>query len=201
MSSEQTAKRQPSLLDASCDNFVHDLAELSPTDATAWGIDGYEGELQDFSPEYFTAIADRTREMVADLDALDDTTDESDDEDDFDDVDYVTAAVLRDRLCLDLDLHHHSEDVRCLNNIVSPVQTIRDSFALMPKVTEEDFDNIASRMSRIPDALAGYRHKDWDVRAALNNITNRTYYSSATSAGQIRLGEPRNLVVSASYSF
>ena len=43
MSSEQTAKRQPSLLDASCDNFVHDLAELSPTDATAWGIDGYEG--------------------------------------------------------------------------------------------------------------------------------------------------------------
>ena len=51
------------------------------------------------------------------------------------------------------------------------------------------------------DALAGYRHKDWDVRAALNNITDRTYYSSATSAGQIRLGEPRNLVVSASYSF
>jgi iron complex outermembrane receptor protein len=51
------------------------------------------------------------------------------------------------------------------------------------------------------DALAGYRHKDWDVRAALNNITDRTYYSSATSAGQIQLGEPRNLVVSASYSF
>lgn len=51
------------------------------------------------------------------------------------------------------------------------------------------------------DALAGYRHKDWDIRAALNNITDRTYYSSATSAGQIRLGEPRNLVVSASYSF
>ncbi|MDN6237187.1 MAG: DUF885 domain-containing protein, partial [Corynebacterium flavescens] len=50
MSSEQNAKRQPSLLDASCDNFVHDLAELSPTEATAWGIPGYEGELQDFSP-------------------------------------------------------------------------------------------------------------------------------------------------------
>ena len=136
MSSEQTAKRQPSLLDASCDNFVHDLAELSPTDATAWGIDGYEGELQDFSPEYFTDIADRTREMVADLDALDDTTDESDDEDDFDDVDYVTAAVLRDRLCLELDLHHHSEDVRCLNNIASPVQTIRDTLLLMPQDAE-----------------------------------------------------------------
>lgn len=157
MSSEQTAKRQPSLLDASCDNFVHDLAELSPTDATAWGIDGFEGELQDFSPDYFEAVADRTRDMVADLDALDDTTDESDDEDDFDDVDYVTAAVLRDRLCLDLDLHHHGEDIRSLNNIASPVQTIRDSLLLMPQETQEDREAIRSRLSKVKGSLDGYR--------------------------------------------
>ena len=133
MSSEPNQSRHPSLLDAACDNFVHDLAELSPTEATAWGIPGFEGELQDFSPEYYAAIADRTRDMVADVDALDDTTDESDDEDDFDDVDYVTAAVLRDRLCLELDLHHHGEDMRNLNNIASPVQTIRDTLLLMPQ--------------------------------------------------------------------
>ncbi|MEE4886285.1 TonB-dependent siderophore receptor [Pseudomonas alliivorans] len=51
------------------------------------------------------------------------------------------------------------------------------------------------------DALAGWRQKDWDVRAALNNLTDRTYYSSATSAGQIRVGDPRNLVVTGTYSF
>lgn len=51
------------------------------------------------------------------------------------------------------------------------------------------------------DALAGFRQKDWDLRAALNNLTDRTYYSSATSAGQIRVGEPRNLVVTGTYSF
>ncbi|WP_070886489.1 TonB-dependent receptor [Pseudomonas argentinensis] len=51
------------------------------------------------------------------------------------------------------------------------------------------------------DALAGLRQKDWDLRAALNNLTDRTYHSSATSAGQIRVGEPRNLVVTATYSF
>ncbi|APT85878.1 DUF885 domain-containing protein [Corynebacterium flavescens] len=157
MSSEQNAKRQPSLLDASCDNFVHDLAELSPTEATAWGIPGYEGELQDFSPAYFEEVADRTREMMADLDALDDTTDESDDEDDFDDVDYVTAAVLRDRLCLELDLHHHGEDIRSLNNISSPVQTIRDSLLLMPQETDEDHEAIRSRLSKVGTALHGYR--------------------------------------------
>ncbi|WP_085639426.1 MULTISPECIES: TonB-dependent siderophore receptor [unclassified Pseudomonas] len=51
------------------------------------------------------------------------------------------------------------------------------------------------------DALAGYRHKDWDVRAALNNITDREYYSSATSAFQIQPGAPRSLVVTGTYSF
>ncbi|MDN6225762.1 DUF885 domain-containing protein [Corynebacterium flavescens] len=157
MSSEQNAKRRPSLLDASCDNFVHDLAELSPTEATAWGIPGYEGELQDFSPAYFEEVADRTREMMADLDALDDTTDESDDEDDFDDVDYVTAAVLRDRLGLELDLHHHGDDIRSLNNLASPVQTIRDSLLLMPQETDEDHEAIRSRLSKVGTALHGYR--------------------------------------------
>ena len=157
MSSEPNQSRHPSLLDAACDNFVHDLAELSPTEATAWGIPGFEGELQDFSPEYYAAIADRTRDMVADVDALDDTTDESDDEDDFDDVDYVTAAVLRDRLCLELDLHHHGEDMRSLNNIASPVQTIRDTLLLMPQDTPEQLDAIRSRLSKVGGALSGYK--------------------------------------------
>lgn len=145
------------MLDASCDNFLADLAKLTPTNATEWGIEGYEGELQDFSPEYFTAVADRTRDMVADLDALDDSTDESDDDDDFDDVDYVTAEVLRDRLCLELDLHHHGEDIRSLNNIASPVQTIRDTLLLMPHETAEQKDAIRSRLSKVEASLQGYR--------------------------------------------
>ena len=127
------------------------------TDATAWGIPGFDGELEDFSPSYYESVADRTREMLADLDALDDTTDESDDEDDFDEVDYVTAAVLRDRLCLDLDLHHAGEDIRCLNNIASPVQTIRDTLMLMPRDTPEQLDVLRSRLSKVPASLSGYK--------------------------------------------
>ncbi|WP_217902010.1 hypothetical protein [Pseudomonas mandelii] len=45
------------------------------------------------------------------------------------------------------------------------------------------------------------RQKDWDLRAALNNISDKTYYSSATSAAQIQPGEPRSLVVTGTYSF
>lgn len=152
-----TAAREPSLLDATCEDFVYDLADITPTLATQIGIDGHDGELQDFSPAYWDRLADRIRDLVADVDALNDSTDQSDDEDDFDDVDNLTAALLRDRMTAQLEFHHRGELLRLLNSIESPVQTIRDSFALMPKVTEEDFDTIASRMSRIPSALAGYR--------------------------------------------
>ncbi|MCP1388124.1 DUF885 domain-containing protein [Corynebacterium sp. TA-R-1] len=156
MTSSSAIVREPSLLDATCEDFVYDLASISPTTGTEIGIDGFDGELQDFSPEYWDALAERIRDLIADVDALNDSTDESDDEDDFDDVDSLTATLLRDRMALQLEMHHRGEFLRSLNIIASPVQTIRDSFALMPKVTDEDFDNIASRMSKIPAALRGY---------------------------------------------
>jgi iron complex outermembrane receptor protein len=49
--------------------------------------------------------------------------------------------------------------------------------------------------------LAGFRQKEWDVRAALNNIADNTYYASATSVAQIQPGEPRSVVVTGTYSF
>ncbi|WP_369301770.1 TonB-dependent receptor [Pseudomonas sp. N2-5-1-1] len=51
------------------------------------------------------------------------------------------------------------------------------------------------------DALAGFRQKQWDLRAALNNIADKHYYASATSTAQIQPGEPRSLVVTGTYSF
>lgn len=148
-----TEPRTQSLLDSSCDDYIYSLAELIPTAATDWGIPGMEGELQDFSPEYFSAVADRARELLADVDALEDETDADDDADDFDDVDRVTAKVLRDRLRLELDLHHDYEDMGNLNNIDSPVQDIRMAFQNMPA----DEGAMRSRLSKVPAALAGYQ--------------------------------------------
>ncbi|STC69344.1 DUF885 domain-containing protein [Corynebacterium pilosum] len=155
--SEMSEARQPSLLDATCENFVYDMAEISPTQATELGLVGYDDQLQDFSPEYWDSIADRIRDLIADVDALNDGTDDSDDDDDFDDIDHVTAAILRDRLGLQLELHHQGEWLRLLNNIESPVQTIRDTFLLMPRDTPEQLDNIAARLSQVAHSLHGYR--------------------------------------------
>jgi len=51
------------------------------------------------------------------------------------------------------------------------------------------------------DASLGYREKGWDLGASLNNINDKVYHASATSASQIQPGAPRNLVVSATYNF
>ncbi len=166
-------ERKPSLLDATCENFVYDLASLSPTLATRIGVEGHDHELQDFGPEYWDAVADRVREMVADIDALNDCTDDSDDEDDFDNVDHLTVAILRERLILELDLHHQGEFMRMLNNIDSPVQHIRDSFALMPRVSAEDIENVAARLARVPAALHGYRESLAEAAAQGNVATHR----------------------------
>ncbi|MGV0431245.1 DUF885 domain-containing protein [Corynebacterium sp. 20_84] len=151
------SERAPSLLDATCEDFVYDLAELSPTLATELGIPGHDDQLQDFSPEHWNDIADRIRDLIADVDALHDGTDASDDDDDFDEVDYVTGAILRDRMLVELELHHRGENLRMLNNVTSPVQVIRNALTVMPKETEEDLDNLAERMLRVRRSLAGYR--------------------------------------------
>lgn len=150
-------KREPSLLDATCEDFVYDLAEMSPTLATELGIPGYDDQLQDFSPEHWGAVADRIRDLIADVDALNDGTDSSDDDDDFDGVDYVTGAILRDRMAVELELHHRGEDLRLLNNVTSPVQVIRHCLTVMPKETEEDIDNLAARLLAVRASLGGYR--------------------------------------------
>ena len=156
MTSEQTG-RQPSLLDATCEDFVYDLVALSPTLGTRIGFGGHDHDLQDFSPSYWESVADRVRDLLADVDALNDSTDESDDDDDFDRVDLLTAAILRDRMTQELDMHHRGEHLRMLNNIDSPIQHIREAFALMPTRDAEDIANVESRMSKVPAALAGYR--------------------------------------------
>ncbi|MBG6122619.1 DUF885 domain-containing protein [Corynebacterium aquatimens] len=152
-----TAKRTPSLLDATCEAFVYDLAEISPTLGTELGLEGYDGELQDFSPNYWSAIADRIRELIADVDALNDGTDASDDEDDFDSIDELTAEILRERMSVELELHHQGENLRQLNNITSPVQEIRKALTVMPKDTADDLENVESRLRQVSASLAGYR--------------------------------------------
>ena len=138
-----------SQLDKAAERYVHDIAALTPTIATGWGIEGHDHELEDFSPSYYEAVAQRTRAMLDDVETLE--------------GDEVTKAVMRDRLGVDLELFEMGEDLRSLNNIASPVQTIRDSLLQMPETGRPE------RLAKVPAALRGYQ-ESLTVAAAAGKV-------------------------------
>ena len=138
--------REPSAIDAVAEAYTTRLAALDPIAATGFGLKGYDHLMTDFSPAGHAARADLDRATLRELDqaAPVDATDE------------VTLAALRDRLGLHLELFEAAEHTADLNVIASPLQELRDVFDLMPTGAEDDWANIASRLSKVPDALRGY---------------------------------------------
>ncbi|AQX15746.1 MULTISPECIES: DUF885 domain-containing protein [Tessaracoccus] len=138
--------RTPTPLDQVADAYVDTLVRLSPIVATHIGAPGHDHELDDFSPAGMAAKADAAREALRQVEATEIV----------DDVDRVTAAAMRERLGLDVELFEAGEDYAQLNNIASPLQGIRDIFDLMPTATTDHWEVIAARMGAVPAAVDGY---------------------------------------------
>ena len=136
----------PSAIDIIANEFTAEYAALDPLLATAKGIPGYDHLLPDFSPEGYEARAALDRATIAALDR----------EQPRDEADRITAAAMRDRLGVEVELYEAGEPFANLNVIDSPLQNIRDSFDLMATATADDWATIAARMARIPDAITGY---------------------------------------------
>jgi len=142
----ESVTRTPTPLDALCEDFVKKTIELSPFLATSLGVPGHGGEIPDFSPAgdaKFAALQRETLEKLNDIDIQDE-------------VDEITLAAMRERLGLDLELYDTGENLASLNVLASPVQQMRDIFDLMPSDTKADWQDIAARMSKIPQGMAGY---------------------------------------------
>ncbi|HEY5638545.1 MAG TPA: DUF885 domain-containing protein [Dehalococcoidia bacterium] len=129
------------------DRYVDEIAALEPSLATALGIPGHDHEMPDLSPEGPGKVAELNRETLR---QLDEAADESD-------ADRIAREVMQERLGVSLDTYEAGENLRALRNIASPLQSVRQVFDLMPKETEEQWANVASRLNRVAEALAGYR--------------------------------------------
>ncbi len=138
--------RETTAIDQLADDYTRALLEHSPLLATELGVPGSDHLLDDFSPEGAAALADLDRRTLAALDELTPA----------DDTDVVTAASLRDRLGLSLESYEAGDHERDLNNIASPLQTLRNVFDLMGQDTAEQWNTIAGRMAAMAGALAGY---------------------------------------------
>ena len=135
------------------DHYVDAVCDLDPIVATSLGTRHGDDRLPDPSPAGLAAEAELARATLAELDrvlvadpALDD-----------DPVERRCARLLRERLGAELAGHEAGEGFRSLNNLFSPLHTIRQVFLLMPSSTEEDWSVLARRLARVPEAYRGYR--------------------------------------------
>ena len=140
------------------DDYVERVAALSPISATYMGVRGREREMDDFSPDGLAAEAALDRDTLARLEAAAPENER----------DRIAKAAMRDSLRLNLDRHDADERLLSLSMIHSPTHSARQVFDLMPRDTEDDWANIAARMTALPRCLLGVRRTlDEGIRRGL----------------------------------
>src|SRR5206468_1334714 len=73
------------------------------------------------------------------------------------DADAVTADLLAERVSSALAQHDAGDVLGLLGTINGPVGAIRSSFDNMPRSSDDDWEVIASRLEKVPTALASVR--------------------------------------------
>ena len=136
---DTTGTREPTALDALAEAHLEAALALDPLAATVAGVAGHDGEVTDVSPDGHDARADLARATLAAVDAAAVV----------DAVDAVTAAALRERLGLQVELAAAGLDrggCAMVNVIASPLQAVRDAFDLMTLADEAGWSHVAARL-------------------------------------------------------
>jgi uncharacterized protein (DUF885 family) len=138
--------RPTSKIDELANEYVKTIARNYPSFATSIGFPGGEGDMDDYSPNAVQRDLDLAKSTLA---ALHQLTPQ-------DEVDEVTLDAMTRTLNSEIAMHETGLVYRDLNNIASPAQGVRDVFDLTPTATLSDWENIASRLSKVGDSLSGY---------------------------------------------
>jgi uncharacterized protein (DUF885 family) len=139
--------RPTSAIDTLANKYLAQLALNYPSFATSIGLISGADQMDDYSPSAIERDLKLNKETLAALAALEP----------IDDVDRVTKDAMTQQLQLDIEFHAAGLPYRDLNNIASPAQGVRDVFDLSPTATVSDWGNLASRMRKVKDSLAGYQ--------------------------------------------
>ena len=138
--------REKTAIDKLADSYLAQLAVNYPSFATSIGLSSGADQMDDYSPAAIERDLKLNKETLTALSALKPE----------DEVDRVTKDAMTQQLELDIEFHSAGLSYRDLNNIASPAQGIRDVFDLSPTATVTDWENLASRMRKVGDSLAGY---------------------------------------------
>ena len=167
--------RPTTAVDAVAERYLDVSAALDPCAATESGITGFDDQITDYSPDGVAARVDAAKAALRELDATEPA----------DAADIVTAAAMRERLGVLVELHDAGLDVGELNVIASPLQTMRDVFDLMATDTDEDWAVIARRLDQIPQRVSGYAEALRRAAATGHAPAARQVRRGIQQAGQI----------------
>ena len=138
--------RPVSQIDQLANELVKTMAKNYPTFATSIGFPGGEKDLDDHSPAALERDQREAKETLKKLHALPVQ----------DSVDEVTVDAMTQSLNSEIALYEAGLSFRNLNNIASPAQDVRDVFDNTPQATITDWENIAARLRKVGQSLAGY---------------------------------------------
>jgi uncharacterized protein (DUF885 family) len=132
------------------DDHVDATARQNPAVAASLGLYPDDRRQPDLTPAGFDAAAELARTTLAALDAL--PAEALDDP-----AEAACARLLRERLTAELVVHEAGDHFRSLNNIASPIHTVRAIFSMTPSDTVADWELLVDRMANTPDAVRGYQ--------------------------------------------
>jgi uncharacterized protein (DUF885 family) len=127
--------------------YVSERARLDPVTSAVYGVQEYEDQLTDYSPDGARERADLDRTTLALLGQVPAVSER----------DRRAARAMQERLKRQIELFESGEHLRNLSNIVSPLSFLGQVFDSMPRVTEQDWVNVAARLERVPWSVATAR--------------------------------------------
>lgn len=127
-------------------NYVDQVAAVDPITATMIGVPGHDAEIADYSPAGFEAQSEIRKETLAKLLAAPIEGDR----------DRIAKEAMEDVLSLREELLEAGDHYR-LSGFRNMTTVMRMVFDVMPRETEEDWQNISERMMKLPGALERYK--------------------------------------------
>ena len=129
------------------DGFVDIVAKHHPLSATHMGVRGFDHLMADYSLEAAEAFHAEVGTSLSQMNAAVPANERE----------RMCKDTFVDELTLSVEKYESREHLRDMNVLFSPIQTVRSIFDLMPQDSVEAWENIASRMEKIGEAMDGYR--------------------------------------------
>jgi uncharacterized protein (DUF885 family) len=166
------------------DRLTEDFCDLSPIDATFYGVPGRDHLWDDTSPDGHAARAELCATAIEELRPHLDHPEKKQ---------AVAARVISAAMEEELRRFEDGEHLVDLNHIFSPVQIYRDVFDLMDPKEEGSWKNIVTRLGSIEAPLAGYRLCLEAGISAGQTVARRQVESAIEQCRSLASGESRFL--------